>query len=209
MFIWSDSREEESAATILNADKYDKNRRKAIKFKVERNLHINQKQINILDYYVTKNKGYIAWIKMDPLMIAEVHRRAARTASKDFRTTTFVPKLARDRKANIDKLLMEYKKSNDDFCYIVRNGERDLKVMIKRVSEGNALPYQNLHLDVLGRLSPLKTVTEDTKTVEETGENEDQDDGYRKQGRRNRNPSYRPKEEIFRNKTSILDGFSL
>ena len=41
-FIWSGKREGESDTSIINADKFDKGRRKAIKFKVERNLRINR-----------------------------------------------------------------------------------------------------------------------------------------------------------------------
>merc|ERR1711954_465416 len=147
--VWSPENEIESDTTILYADKNDKARRKAIKFKVEQNLYINKQQIDILDYFITNKKGLIAWIKMDPQMIAEVHQRAAKAAIKDFKTTTYVPKIARDRKAKIDEILMEYKRTNKDFRYIVRNGDKDLRVLIKRVSEGNMLPYSNLHPDVL------------------------------------------------------------
>ena len=65
-FIWSPENEEESDTTVLYADKNDKNGRKAIKFKVEQNLHINRQQIDILEYFITNKKGLIAWIKMDP-----------------------------------------------------------------------------------------------------------------------------------------------
>merc|ERR1712081_165423 len=95
-FVWSPQNQTESETSILNADKYDKNRRKAIKFKVESNLRINRQQIDILQYYVTTKGGLIVWIKLDPRMITEIHKRAAKAALKDFRTATFVPKLAHD-----------------------------------------------------------------------------------------------------------------
>merc|ERR1711954_26560 len=88
-FIWSDVRKEESETTMLNADIYDKHRQKAMKFKVEQTLHINTRQIDILEYYVMKKKGYIAWLKLDPQMVSEIHRRAAKAAIGEFRTTTF------------------------------------------------------------------------------------------------------------------------
>merc|ERR1712081_148821 len=205
-FIWSDVRKEESETTTLYADKYNKHRRKAIKFKVERHLHINTRQIDILEYYVTKKKGYIAWVKLDPRMIAEIHRRAAKAAIREFRKTTNVPKLARDRKARIDELLMEYKKTNKDFRYIVRNGEKDLRVLLKRVSEGNYLPYRNLHLDVLGRLSPLKTSHKEQKETE-AEEGEVSPESFQQPRQRSRTESYVPKEVIFQNITAILNGF--
>merc|ERR1711954_540214 len=89
--------------------------------------------------------------------VSEIHRRAAKSRLKDFRTTTFIPKFAQDRKAKFDGLLMSYKKDNQDFRYIVRNGKKDIRVLIKRISEGERCPYRELSLDVLGRLSPLKT----------------------------------------------------
>merc|ERR1712081_164651 len=107
----SPNNETESDVSILNADKFDKNRRKAIKWKVEKNLRINRMQIEILEYYVTTKGGLIAWIKLDPRMITEIHKRAAKAALKDFRTATFVPKLACDRKSKIDDFLMAYKKA--------------------------------------------------------------------------------------------------
>merc|ERR1711954_403827 len=190
----------------LYADIYDRHRRKAIKFKVEKHLHINTRQIEILEYYVTKKKGYIAWVKLDPRMIAEIHRRAAKAAIREFRTATYVPKLARDRKAQIDELLMEYKKTNKDFRYIVRNGAKDLRVLIKRVSEGNYLPYRNLHLDVLGRLSPLKTAHKEQRDPE-AEEPEASPESFQQPKRRSRSDSYVPKEVIFQNITAILNGF--
>ena len=148
-------------------------------------------------------------VKLDPRMVAEVHRRAAKAAIEEFRTANYVPKLARDRKTSIDTLLMGYKKINPDFCYIVRNGQRDLKVLIKRKSEGNFLPYRNISLEVLGRLSPLKTQTADPRETEEPEEAAVESDGYQKQGRRSRKPSFTPKETIYCNITVILDGFKI
>ena len=53
-----------------------------------------------------------------------------KAANKDFRSVTFIPKLARDRKAKVDKLLMAFKKEEDDFRYLVRNGEEDKEVLM-------------------------------------------------------------------------------
>merc|ERR1712081_54559 len=102
----SPNNKNESDVSILNANKFDKNRRKAIKWKVEKNLRINRMQIDILEYYVTTKGGLIAWIKLDPRMIVEIQKRASKAALKDFRTAHFVPKIARDRKSKIDELLM-------------------------------------------------------------------------------------------------------
>merc|ERR1711954_114896 len=206
-FIWTDKQEGESDTSVINADKFDKGRRKAIKFKVERNLRINQMQLDILDYYITTKGGYIAWLKLDPRMVAEMHKRAAKAALSEFRTANFVPKLARERKASIDGILMGYKKLNPHFRYLVRNDQRDLKVLIKRLSEGNSVPYRKMSLDVLERLSPLKTMIPEERPV--SGKSADEADGYQAQGRRTRKSSFIPKETIYRNITSILNGFEV
>merc|ERR1711954_102166 len=155
-YIWS-NKEDLSETSVVYADKYDKNRRKAIKHKVEHNIKINGDQLDIEEYYVTNKRGYIAWIKTNSRLVSEIHRRAAKSALSSFRTTLFVPKSARDRKTTIDKLLMGYKRENSDFRYLVRNDTQDLKVLIKRISEGERVPDRPIALEVLGRLSPLKT----------------------------------------------------
>ena len=45
---------------------------------------------------------------------------------------------------------------NDDFRYIIRNGPTDLKVLVKRVSESNHMPYREIDVLTLGDISPLK-----------------------------------------------------
>merc|ERR1711954_467238 len=195
-FIWSHKKERrENDISILQADKNDKQRKQAIKLKVEKNLWINSDQLDIIDYYITTNGGPIAWVKTDPRMVTLIHQRAAKAAPKDLKTVTFIPAIARDRKGAIDKILMDYKKENSDFCYIVRNGEEDLIVMIKRVSEGNFLPYRKLALEVLGALSPIKAKTKanpDVDAVEDDLEDEVDEQGFRKQKSNNCRPNYIP-----------------
>merc|ERR1711954_597335 len=123
---------------------------------------------------------------------------------KEFRTTTYIPKIARDRKSKIDGLLMAYKKLNSDFRYIVRNGDHDIRVLIKRISEGDRCPYRELSLDVLGRISPLKTQVRPISPGKDNA-NED-DEGYTPTKKKD---DYRPKEDIYANITSILNGFDL
>ena len=43
-------------------------------------------------------------------MVIELHKRAAKAKLKEFRTATYIPKIARDRKNAVDKILLEYKK---------------------------------------------------------------------------------------------------
>merc|ERR1711954_185164 len=96
-FVWCKNRAE-SIQTILFADKYTRHRKKAIKFKVERNMRVNSSQIKIFYYYLTQRGGLIAWIKIYPRLVTELHRRAAKAALKEFRMCTFIPKIACERK---------------------------------------------------------------------------------------------------------------
>ena len=134
-----------------------------------------------------------------------------KAALKNLKTVTFIPAIARDRKSTIDKILMDYRKENSDFCYIVRNGEKDLTVLIKRVSEGNYLPYRKLALEVLGALSPIKAKTKANPAVDEEEDDEEdeaEEGGFQKQKSGNCRPNYIPREQIYRNITSILNGFA-
>ena len=95
--------------SMLYADMHDSDRRRAIKDKVKRFARIHRDQLVIEDYYITTKNGIIAWVKTDSRLVTEIHKRAAKSQIKEFRTTNFVPKFARDRKAKIDGLLMGYK----------------------------------------------------------------------------------------------------
>merc|ERR1711954_290312 len=108
---WS-YKEVDSETSLLYADMYDNDQRRSIKDKVEKYVQINGEQLVIHEYYFTTKGGYITWVRTDPRLVAKIHKRAAKSALNDFRTCTFVPKLARDRKAKIDNILMGYKKEN-------------------------------------------------------------------------------------------------
>merc|ERR1712081_57364 len=206
-FIWS-NKNIISEHSMINAHCYDKDRRKTIKWKIEKYLRINDKQIDILDYYITTKGGTIAWVKLDPRIISEIHRRSARAAIKDFRSLTFIPKIVRERKQAVDELLLEYKKTNSDFWYIVRNTNTDINVLIKRTSEGYSLPYRSLSLEVLGALPRLKTQIRSES--DESGDEEPESPGpeeFRAQKGKKKRDNFKPKELIFRNITSILNGF--
>ena len=122
---------------------------------------------------------------------------------------TLIPKIARDRKSAIDKILLDYKKVNKDFRYIVRNGSSDLRVLIKRFSEDSYLPFRELSINVLGSISPVKPFSKPSleesqrETVSPTAE-----DDFVSPSRRGARENYIPKDQIFRNITAILDGFA-
>merc|ERR1711954_464135 len=103
---------------------------------------------------------------------------------------------------------MGYKRENTDFRYLVRNGTQDLKVLIKRISEGERVPYRPIALNVLGRLSPLKTNIKAAPS-DDIDEEEDVPDGFTLPGNSKKKENYIPKESIYQNITAILNGFSL
>ena len=113
--------------------KYDKARKQTINHKIEKFLWIHSSQVKIIDYYITNRNGIIAWVKLNRRMTNAIFRRASQSASKEFRTSVFVPQLARDRKACLDRLLLEFKEKNSNFCYIIKNGKHDLNILIKKL----------------------------------------------------------------------------
>ena len=142
---------------------------------------------------------------MDPLMVKEIHQRAARASSNTFRTATFVPPIARTRKTAVDKLMMSYKKAHPDFRYSIRNGSHDIQVMIKRLSEFNYTPYRPIEIEDLGEISPLKLKYTNDEN-HESAEVEDED-GFQKIARKSARPNYVPKDIIFQRITDTLDCF--
>merc|ERR1711954_279206 len=105
-------------------------------------------------------------------------------------------------------ILMAYKKENRDFRYLVRNGQKDLKILIKRLSEEGRVPYRELSLEVLGCLSPLKTQIRDVPK-EKPEDVEEMSYGFTRQGSPRKEDNYIPKDRIFQNITSVLNGFAL
>merc|ERR1711954_307682 len=99
---------------------------------------------------------------------------------------------------------------NKDFRYIVRNGETDITVLIKRASEGLHLPYRKISLDILGALTPLKTVNKDPEeNNDEESETHEEGSSFTSPGRSHRRKNFIPKEQIFLNLTAVLNGFEV
>merc|ERR1711954_432115 len=136
------------------------------------------------------------------------YHRASKNASEDFRTSTFVPVLARDRKTSLDKLLLDFKKDNKDFKYIIRNGVHDLEVFIKRISEEGFIPYRKIEIEEFGSISPLKPTTAPEITTGEVNPERIDPQGFISPLKGTRKLSYRPKDEIFAALRSTINGFS-
>ena len=106
--------------------------------------------------------------------------------------------------------MLDYKKIHKDIRYIVRNGQSDLRVLVKRISEGHNMPYRELNIHCLGDISPLKPRC---PVVEEEVENvisQVDEDGFQKT-KISKQSLWRQKiserQEIFKYVTDFLDGF--
>ena len=113
--------------------------------------------------------------------------------------------MARARKTRVDQLLMEFKKSNPDFRYSIRNGTHDLQVMIKRLSEYQFTPYRPIEIEDLGEISPLKLKY--TSNEDDEAEELEDEEGFQKIARKLSRPNFLPKDQIFYNTKAALDGF--
>ena len=157
--MWCQDKKE-SDHTLVNADRFNKHRRTSIKDKIEKFLYINKTQVTIREYYFTTKGGLVAWVKLDKDMVSEIHRRSIKASSKNLCMATFIPKIARDRKVCIDRLLMEFKKDNKDFCYIIRNGNKDILVLVKITSEFNTVPTDPFPSKTLGPFHQSRQLSE-------------------------------------------------
>ena len=116
--------------------------------------------------------------------------------------------MARARKTGVDQLLMKFKKSNPDFHHLIRNGKDDITVLMKRMSEGLHMPYRKFDIENLGAISPLKTRSATKENGdEEVMTNRESEDGF-SLPRRTKRHNFIPKNEIFDNINSFLDGIS-
>ena len=71
---------------------------------------------------------------------------------------------------------MAYKKEDEDFRYIIRNGAKDIEVVMKRVTEVHHLPYRKIELAELGALPSLKPRSAPSKfDPEKSSDDEDKD----------------------------------
>ena len=64
--------------------------------------------------------------------------------------------MARKWKIDLDKILLESKKSVKDLRYIIRNGKNDLKVLLKRGCVEKYLPYPIKKFESIAPLSPMQ-----------------------------------------------------
>ena len=106
-------------ATLLTGIVYDENRKQAVSGKIELQAKIHCGDFLICNLYVTMIGQVIAWVEATENRVQEVFKRAAQLNSKNFKTKVFVPKLARERKSDIDKIMLDIKTNQPDLRYII------------------------------------------------------------------------------------------
>ena len=132
--------------------------------------------------------------------------------AKEFKAIPFVPDIARDKKKAVDSLLLGYKNSVDrSIRYIIKNDEQDLKILLKRQSEYDFLPYREINMRALGKLPALKTVTQDDRRMEELIVRVNNEEDFRPQRKRKQrnSPKKLPLNKIYDNITKFLNGFEV
>ena len=83
-----------------------------------------------------------------------------------------------------------------------------MKVLIKRVSKDERVPYRPIALEVLGRLSPLKTNLKAAQ-IDEKDDEDTPPDAFTLPGSNRKKDNFIPKDTIYQNITAILNGFSI
>merc|ERR1711954_120852 len=179
----------------------------AVRGKVKVYAKIHVQDMLIEELYVTTTNQVIAWIKTTPNRVAEIFRRASQIQNEHFKTKVFVPKLARQRKIDVEKLLLDTKKQMiPDLRYIIRNGKSDISVLLKRGSVGK---YRQYPIEKLGATSPLSP-TQKNKIPISPSKYEDSLEGFSRVPP-SKQSLYRQeiveKEKIMRNIAAFIDGF--
>ena len=197
---------------ILRDPALDNNRLNAFVDKIETNTSLNMHDIEIHQYFLTTNNGIIAWLHLDEPTVTAILRQTSRLPANVFKAVPFIPELARKRKKAVDAILLHYKRNFDEnLRYIVKNDEDDIKVMLKRFSEFDHLPYRQIDLNVFGKLPDFDTVTKDNETNEDMARNLDGFEVTRQERKRKKrsSPKKVSQETINQRITRFLDGFDV
>ena len=192
-------------STLLNGAVYDENRKEAVKGKIEIFAKIHCGDFMIKNLYVTTNNQVVAWIESTENRVRELFKRAAQVNNKKFRTKVYVPKMARQRKNDIDKILLDIKANLPDLRYIIRNAHNDLQVLLKRGAEGK---YRQYPLEKLGSISPLLPLQKN-QVPQSPSKFEEVNDGFTKVPSSKQSlyrQAMREKEQVAKDVISFVNG---
>ena len=197
---------------LIRCQTLDGPRRNCFAEKIENFTSLHLEDIEIHEYFVSSNNGMIAWLHMNANVVDRIMRETSKVPAKEFKVIPYVPDIARDRKKAIDSLLLGYKSSVDkSLRYIIKNDDLDLKVLLKRQSDYDFIPYREINLRALGKLPALKTITQDDKRIEDLVTRVDNAEDFRPQRKRKQrnSPKKLPLSKIYDNLTSFLNGYEV
>ena len=180
--------------------------------KIENNTSLHMEDIEIHQYFMSSNNGLIAWIQLDAPIVERIMRETSRIPAKIFKTVPFIPEIARGCKKAIDAVLLQYKRTIDDsLCYLIKNDVDDVKVLLKRYSEYDYLPYREIELKHLGKLPGFSTITKDDRVNQDLVNQVENPEDFRIQRKRKQrnSPKKLSQSQININITRFLDGLSL
>merc|ERR1711954_239157 len=128
--------------------------------KMEAYTSLQYQDIIIHEYHVSTNKGNIMWARMDQVTVDIILKQSSKLPARTFKAIPFIPEIARQRKKEIDSIMLEYKRRvNDNLRYVVKNNDDDLKLLIRNYNKYEHLPYREVELDILGKLPDFNCVT--------------------------------------------------
>ena len=124
----------------------------------------------------------------------------------NFKTKIYIPKMARQRKADLDKTLLDIKKDIKDLRYLIRNGDKDLQVLLRR---GNFGKYQAFPIEKLGPIAPLDP-KQRNQIPESPSKFESKNEGFSKVLPSKQSlyrQAFRARENLVQEVKDFIDGF--
>ena len=214
-WIGDPSKEQWTDRKILKCQSCDGARRNAVTEKIENHTSLHYEDILIHEYYVSTNNGFIFWMRLDAFSVDLILKQTSKIPSRQFKAVPYIPDIARNKKKNIDMLLMEYKKSvNENLRYIIKNDLDDLKILVRSYDEFDHVPYREMCLETLGKLPELECITKSDTVPEAVMLEAEDPDKFRlsreeRKRKQRKSPKKLSRERIFERITRFLGGFEV
>merc|ERR1711954_334444 len=139
----------------------------------------------------------IAWLNLSAPVVKRIMRETSKLPAKEFKVVPFVPEIARTKKKAIDSILLGFKRNQDESLrYIIKNDKSDLKVLLKRQSDYDFIPYREINLRALGKLPNINTVTKDDPQINSLINKVENPEAFRSQQKGSRGIAQRNYQQI-------------
>ena len=184
-------------------------------------------------YCTVDDNKVIAWVTSNERMVNELFRGAAIIKKENFSMFSSIPQGAKERKREVEKLLKSFREHDRSLKYQIRNGTRDIKLMIKFQEENDFQYWKEIDIEQIDAFETIPDMELSTPNPddnrEELNETPPKDmnewthnQKKNKQKRKNMSPvqaerkrhraEFTPlimvrklKEYLYGNRTSILD----